>query len=172
PYRRNSMDMMQAEELRQVWRQHRQLPALQELVLWEAVRCIRRGQVATEVVLVAHTGLAPEVVRSTLAALQADGRVVHEAEAGGIVGAFGLSLRPTPHALVLDGRHLFTWCALDAAGIPAGLAVDATVHSPCLTCHQRLTIVYNTGTVTQAVSSVMSLWVTVPEMGHSVVGDT
>src|SRR5262249_17320474 len=157
---------------RRVWRQHRQLPALQERVLWEAVRCIRRGQVATEAVLVAHTGLAPEVVRSTLAALQVDGRIVNEAEGGGNVGGVGVPLRPTPPALALDGRHLFTWCALDAAGIPAGLAVDATVHSQCLTCHQRLTIVYNTGTVTQAVPSVMRLWVTVPEMGHSVVGDT
>ena len=166
------MDMMRAEELRQAWQHRRQLPDIHERILGEAFRCIRRGQVATEAVLVAHTGLAPEVVRSTLAALQADGRLVHEADAGGIVGAFGLSLRPTPHALTLDGRHLFTWCALDAAGIPAGLAVDATVQSQCLTCHQGLTIVYNTGTVTKAVPSAIRLWVATPEMGQSVVGDT
>jgi alkylmercury lyase len=166
------MTMMRAEELRRVWQQRRQLPALHEQVLWEAFRLLCRGRVATDTTLAAHTGLSPEVVRSALVALQADGRLVHAVEAGGVVGAFGLSVLPTSHALTLDGRQLFAWCALDAAGIPAGLAVDATVHSQCLTCHQGLTIVYDTGTVTHAVPSAMRLWVAAPEMGHSVVGDT
>lgn len=34
-------------------------------------------------------------------------------ENGRIVGA-GLTLRPTPHKVLVDGRTLYTWCALDA----------------------------------------------------------
>ena len=166
------MDMLRTEELRHAWQQRRQLPAIHERVLWEAFRLIRRGRVAMDAALVARTGLSSEEVHAALGELQAEGRIVHEADAGGVVGAWGLSLLPTPHLLALDGRQLFTWCALDAAGIPAGFAMDATVRSQCFTCQQELTIAYSAGTVTQALPTAMRLWVATPEVGHSVVGDT
>src|SRR5262245_9634713 len=35
-----------------------------------------------------------------------------------IAGA-GLTLRPTPHRFAVDGRMLYTWCALDALMFPS-----------------------------------------------------
>jgi alkylmercury lyase len=51
-------------------------------------------------------------------------------EHGRVVGV-GLTLRPTPHRFRLDGRTLYTWCALDALMFPALLGRPATVESPC-----------------------------------------
>ncbi len=140
------MDIIGADELRQAWRQRRQLPAVQEWVLQEAFHLIRGGRVATDATLAARTGLSLETVGAARARLQEDGRIVYAAGAGGVIGAFGLSLLPTPHALSLDGRPLFTWCALDAVGIPAGL-------------------------VTQVSHPALRLWVAMPAVGRSVVGD-
>lgn len=166
------MDMISAEALRQTWQQHRQLSEVQERILHEAFHLIRAGRVATAVALEARTGLSFEEVQAALGELQAEGRIVHEADAGGVVGAWGLSLLPTPHLLALDGRQLFAWCALDAAGIPAGLGIDATVRSQCCTCQRELTIAYSTGAVTQVLPPGLRLWIAIPETGHSVVGDT
>jgi alkylmercury lyase len=49
---------------------------------------------------------------------------------GGLVG-LGLTLRPTPHRFEVDGRTLFTWCALDTLVFPALLGTRARVTSPC-----------------------------------------
>jgi alkylmercury lyase len=51
-------------------------------------------------------------------------------EAGNIVGA-GLTLRPTPHRFEIDGRTLFTWCALDALMFPGLIGQTVQVESPC-----------------------------------------
>jgi len=51
-------------------------------------------------------------------------------DAGRVVG-LGLTLRPTPHHFEVEGRTLFTWCALDALLFPALLGVRAHITSPC-----------------------------------------
>ncbi|TQR87725.1 organomercurial lyase MerB [Mycobacterium hodleri] len=51
-------------------------------------------------------------------------------EQGRIVGS-GLTLRPTPHRFAIDGRQLYTWCALDTLIFPAILGRTAQVTSPC-----------------------------------------
>jgi alkylmercury lyase len=51
-------------------------------------------------------------------------------EAGNIVGA-GLTLRPTPHRFEMNGRTLFTWCALDALMFPGMIGKTVQVESPC-----------------------------------------
>jgi alkylmercury lyase len=53
-----------------------------------------------------------------------------EYEDGEIVGA-ALSIRETPHALEIEGRRLYTWCALDALFIPALIDKPCRVTSPC-----------------------------------------
>jgi alkylmercury lyase len=50
--------------------------------------------------------------------------------AGNVVGA-GLTLRPTPHHFGVNGRTLFTWCALDTLVFPVLLGKPAHVTSPC-----------------------------------------
>ncbi|TDJ68341.1 MAG: organomercurial lyase MerB [Planctomycetota bacterium] len=49
---------------------------------------------------------------------------------GNLVGS-GLTLNPTPHRFEVDGRELFTWCALDTLFFPAILAQTARVSSSC-----------------------------------------
>jgi len=51
-------------------------------------------------------------------------------EDGRLVG-FGLTLRETPHRFVVDGRQLFTWCAMDTLIFPVVLGVTASVTSSC-----------------------------------------
>jgi alkylmercury lyase len=50
---------------------------------------------------------------------------------GGVVAFAGLGLRPTPHALHVGDRALFTWCAWDALFLPALLGATARVRSTC-----------------------------------------
>ena len=50
--------------------------------------------------------------------------------AGNIVG-YGITLRQTPHAFEVEGRMLYTWCALDTLIFPALLGKPARVRSLC-----------------------------------------
>jgi alkylmercury lyase len=50
--------------------------------------------------------------------------------AGNLVGA-GLTLNPTPHRFELNGRVLFTWCALDSLMFPGLIGQTVHVQSPC-----------------------------------------
>ncbi|ATA57906.1 alkylmercury lyase [Variovorax boronicumulans] len=50
--------------------------------------------------------------------------------AGNIVG-YGITLRQTLHAFEVEGRELFTWCALDTLMFPAIIGKAAQVRSLC-----------------------------------------
>ena len=65
---------------------------------------------------------------------------------GTVVGAHGLTLLPTRHTLTIGNAELYTWCALDAIGIPAAAAEDARVVTTCGWCEQTLTITVVAGT--------------------------
>lgn len=52
-------------------------------------------------------------------------------EAGNLVGA-GPTLRPTPHRFAINGRTLFTWCALDALMLPELIGQTVQVESTCV----------------------------------------
>lgn len=49
---------------------------------------------------------------------------------GRIIG-WGLTLRLTPHRFGIDGRQLYTWCALDTLFFPAVIGRPARIESPC-----------------------------------------
>jgi alkylmercury lyase len=49
-----------------------------------------------------------------------------------IIG-WGLTLVPTPHAFIVDGHHLYTWCAADTLLFPAIIGSRARVESSCPT---------------------------------------
>jgi alkylmercury lyase len=51
-------------------------------------------------------------------------------EQGRIVG-WGLTLRPTPHRLIVESRQLYTWCALDTLFFPAVIGRRAQIESCC-----------------------------------------
>lgn len=55
-----------------------------------------------------------------------------------VVGCFGLSLRRTPHAVVLGRNVLHTWCAWDALYLPVALDTAVEVRSSCPVTDQRI----------------------------------
>jgi alkylmercury lyase len=58
---------------------------------------------------------------------------------GNLVGA-GLTLRPTPHQLVLEERSLYTWCAPDALYMPVVLGQSAQILSACPVTGTRIEV--------------------------------
>lgn len=58
-----------------------------------------------------------------------------------IVG-WGLTLNPTPHSFIVNGHHLYTWCAADTLLFPAILGCRAHIESRCPTTDTviRLTV--------------------------------
>lgn len=76
--------------------------------------------------LVAATGRSLAEVRGvlgTLADLETD-------DQGRIVG-YGLTCVPTVHRFEVNGRLLYTWCALDTLALPSVLGEAARVESSC-----------------------------------------
>ena len=61
-------------------------------------------------------------------------------DTGFVVGVHGLTVRPTRHRIEHGDTLVHTWCALDAIGIPAALAIDATAVTSCPTCDARLEV--------------------------------
>ena len=49
--------------------------------------------------------------------------------AGRLLGSHGLSVVPTRHELMVDGKRYWTWCAYDAVGILGALEADGRVRS-------------------------------------------
>lgn len=49
---------------------------------------------------------------------------------GRLIG-YGVTQRETPHSFEVDGRRLYTWCALDALMFPAVIGQTAHVRSRC-----------------------------------------
>ena len=93
--------------------------------------------------LAARLGLPRERAAELLHRLAERGLVVIEGRR--VVGALGLSLRPTRHRVELADRVLHTWCAYDAVGLPAALGQDATAVTSCPRCGASLRLVLSGG---------------------------
>jgi hypothetical protein len=79
--------------------------------------------------------------------------------AGRVVGAAGLSLVPIrQHRLRLRGRAFWTWCAVDAVGIPAALGEDAGVETTCHHCGTGVRLRLGGGEVAGASHPDARLW--------------
>ena len=64
---------------------------------------------------------------------------------GHLIAVHGLSRRATPHQIEHDDGVINTWCALDAIGIPAALAIDAWARTRCPTCQRFLSVRLSAG---------------------------
>jgi alkylmercury lyase len=95
--------------------------------LWRPLlQLLAQGQPVTADQLAAATGRTTEEIRDVLSA----NPDTEYDEHGRVVGS-GLTQRPTPHRFEVDGRTLYTWCALDTLIFPAVLGLTAQVSSPC-----------------------------------------
>jgi hypothetical protein len=91
-------------------------------------------------------------------------------EQGAVVGSHGLSIIPTEHRISIGGQDLFTWCAVDAVGIPAVLGVDATIISKCFQCDEPIEITMSSGEVQYSNHADTRIWVIEADLGRSIVG--
>jgi alkylmercury lyase len=90
------------------------------------LRLLARGEPVTVADLAAAAGRPEADVQQALAA-----RPDTEFDEQGRIVGYGLTLRPTPHRFEVDGRTLYTWCALDTLIFPALLGRTARITSPC-----------------------------------------
>lgn len=95
-----------------------------------AFRAIADGHMVEAADIADAAGLPLDAVEQTVTVLAGEGRIMRD-DTGRITGAGGLSLVSARHSLEMFGRRYWVWCALDAVGIPAGLAADAHVESVC-----------------------------------------
>ncbi|HPA83117.1 MAG TPA: organomercurial lyase MerB [Thermoanaerobaculales bacterium] len=87
---------------------------------------LMRGEPITLEEIGTSSRLALETVRESLKAW----KDTEYDDEGRIVG-LGLTLRPTEHRFLIEGRELYAWCALDTLIFPGILGVRAEVRSAC-----------------------------------------
>lgn len=90
------------------------------------------------------TGENEQAVAGTLERLAAKGAARLDAERR-VVGIGGVSLEPSRHRMRLGEKDLYTWCAIDAVGIPAALERDAEVRTSCPHCSADIVITIEAG---------------------------
>ncbi len=144
----------------------------EQVVCMAAFRAILNGDAIDRAGLVPATGLSPQKVEALLAGLTTRGLLVTEPCSGRVVGSWGLSSMPTNHKLRIRGRDLYTWCAVDAVGIPAGLGEDAIIASQCSQCAVPVNVEMVAGQVSHVDPADAQVWVTPSQVGRSVVGFT
>jgi hypothetical protein len=87
------------------------------------------------------------------------GRQLIVDERGLVVAAAGLSLVPArQHRLTLRGRRFWTWCAIDAVGIPAGLGEDAVAETTCQQCGTPVRLEFGAGELVRTSHPAVRLW--------------
>lgn len=90
------------------------------------LRLLARGEPVTIVQFADAAGQSIGDVRRAVA----EWRDTEFDEQQRIIG-WGLTLRPTPHRFTVDGKQLYTWCALDTLFFPAVIGRPARVESSC-----------------------------------------
>ncbi len=103
-------------------------------------------------------------VERALATLHTGGALEVD-DRGRVTGVHGLTRRKTRHTIITSQRTSYTWCALDAIGIPASLRLDAAVHTVCPTCNTGITIGLHHGAIVTTTSKPR-LWLPGGTCGH------
>ncbi|OAF12420.1 hypothetical protein AYJ54_06220 [Bradyrhizobium centrolobii] len=92
----------------------------------ELLRVLSRGEPVAIERLAAAAGYPTDQVQRAVA-----GWSDTEYDQEGRIIGWGLTLRPTRHKFNVDGKQLYTWCALDTLFMPAVIGRSARVESPC-----------------------------------------
>lgn len=94
--------------------------------LWYALlRLLAHGEPVTIPELAAASNRTNDEVAHAVREL----RDTEYGQHGRIVG-YGITLNPTPHRFTVNGRQLYTWCALDTLIFPVILGQTAHVEIP------------------------------------------
>ena len=108
-----------------------------------AMRSLLSGRAPSIDEAAAAAEVDSEKARAAVALVVSVGMAEVEGEL--IVGMDGLTIRPTPHRLALDGAQLWTWCAYDIVGIAGALGADAVGHTSCGSCGLEIEVVVKEG---------------------------
>lgn len=161
------------EGLRAKWQEyHAKQSAVEQTILRTAFQSIRSGIPLPVATLADGTGSEDESRQAALNKLAEQGLITLSPSGDTITGASGLSTAPSRHRLRLNGIGLYTWCALDAVGIPAALEADALVESRCGTAERPLLLEFQSGRLVRASHPDALVWVVPPEAERSVCGFT
>ena len=114
------------------------------------------------------TGLNEDAVEKAISKLVGAGMAVVD-DGGRVVGSAGLSLVPGRHRLRLGGNDFFTWCAIDALGIPAALESDALAVTSCPTCGRAIEVEVRRGRL--GVDPRLRAWLPRQECCSSVIDE-
>ena len=91
-----------------------------------ALTLLARGKPVSPAELAEVAGRSVEEVLRDL-----EGQRSVEYNENGEITGWGLALLETPHRITVDGKALYTWCALDTLMYPVVLARTFDVESPC-----------------------------------------
>lgn len=149
------------------WAQDR-LPAERTLT-GAAFRALADGWTPTVAALAPGTAETQDTLTRTLQAMVAQGLATVDGEY--ITGIGGLSLVPAPHRLQWNGRQYWTWCALDAIGIPAAFGGSATVISRIAPAGDAITVAFADG-AWQRPDPMLGIRLAEPAVGRPLCADT
>lgn len=133
---------------------------------WVAFRALADGRTPTVAELAQRLGLPPGEAE----------RIVGEAARRGlltldhdrIVGSRGLTTLPTRYRLLLNGRKMYVWCALDAVGIPAALGSDARIEATLMDGTAPVVVEVHSGTLTNYSPPDVRIGLPAPTLDRSV----
>ena len=115
---------------------HPKLDLAQQRLTLALFRLLGRGEPVAPEDLAARAELPLEAVVSELDRWA----MVHRDEHGRVRAFGGLSLERTSHELEVDGRTLYTWCALDTLFLPELLGRPTRVRSTCPQTGQAISL--------------------------------
>lgn len=122
----------------------------------EAFRGLLEGHAPAAAEIANTTALSEGRIETAIAELRAAGAL--EVDPGGrVLGAHGLTQRATEHAIITAEHCWYTWCALEAVGIPVALNLDAEVRTRCPTCTATIVIAVRDGAPVATEATVV-LW--------------
>jgi alkylmercury lyase len=131
-------------------------------LLPHAIRLLAAGQPVRVDQVAAVADVPPDEVASLLHSQPGT-----DWDAQGRLIGFGLTQRPTAHRLVVAGRPLFTWCAMDTLLFPMLLGEPATAESRCPVTGRTIRVELDP----EAVRSVDPERAVVSQVGVREVGD-
>ena len=131
----------------------------------ELYRQLARGDAVPPASLGDALGVPTEKVTTLLEDEQLKGWVFYDDE-GSVIGFRGLAIREMPHRFEVEGRTLYTWCAIDSLFIPEMLGKPAKVQSrdPHTGTAITLTVTPDGVEAVEPAAAVMSILIGDPEV--------
>jgi alkylmercury lyase len=99
-------------------------------------RLLAAGQPVDSSALAESAGLPIDAVRAALERVPG----VYTDHRQRVIGFWGLSIRPMPHRMTVNGHTIYAWCAWDTLFLPELLAATAEIQSRCPTTGRRITL--------------------------------